>query len=302
MKRIFFFLLLSASLEAFTQNADTNLVTVVTTANWAPDGRSLLLKIVKFDKTRKVPPVAKSFSFDINSRQLQPLFEGGSGLAASPDGKTIVFCKQNEKNKGDLYLYEIATKQQTALVTDTFHKFAPCWSPDGKQIVYNRESNGRGRYATIEVCVANIKTREIKQITQSSSYKSYSPEWAPEGDKIVYYLEKGDSRDQIWLTDANGSFHTNLTNDTTTLNYYPSWIDKSTIVYTLDPGSIMTIKTDGSHKQKIEGLHSFLVKYNPATKKAVYITEQPNSQLVLYDWEKKTSSTLLDQKDLKSLL
>ena len=66
MKRIFLFLLLPATLNAFTQNAgaDTNLVTVVTAANWTPDGKSLLLKLVRFDKTGKVPFVAKSFSFD----------------------------------------------------------------------------------------------------------------------------------------------------------------------------------------------------------------------------------------------
>jgi Tol biopolymer transport system component len=304
MKKIFFFLLFSVSLKSFTQNpgADTNFVTIVTTANWVPDGKSLLLKIVRFDKTRKVSPVAKSFSFDIKSRQLQTLFEGGSGLAESPDGKTIVFCKQNGKNKGDLYLYDIATKQQTALVTDTFHKFAPGWSPDGKQIVYNQESNGRGRDATIDVCIVNVKTKEIKQVTQSGHYKSYNPEWAPEGDKIVYYLEKGDNHDQVWLTDSNGGFHTNLTNDTTAHNYYPSWFDRNTIIYTWDPGNIMTMQTDGSHKQKVEGLTSFLVKYNPATKKAVYITGQPDIKLMLFDWQKKTSVVLLGQKELKELL
>jgi len=303
MSKIFFFLLSSLSLNAFAQTAgaDTNLVIVVTTANWAPDGRSLLVKIVRFDKTGRSPFVAKSFSLDINSRELQPMFEGGSGLAQSPDGKTIVFCRQNGKNKGDLYLYDVTTKLQTALAIDTFHKFAPGWSPDGKQIVYNRESNGRGRYATIEMCVVDVKTKQVKQITRSGNYKSYNPEWAPEGDKIVYYLEKGDGHDQIWLTDSKGSFHTNLTNDTTTHNYYPSWIDKNTIVYTLNPGTIMTMNIDGSHKQKVEGLHTFLIKYCPATKQAVYITEQPDNKLVLYDWQKKTSGVLLDKEILNKL-
>jgi Tol biopolymer transport system component len=185
---------------------------------------------------------------------------------------------------------------------DTFSKASPNWSNDGKKIVYNRESNGRGRDATLELCVVDIQTKEIKQITESGKYKSYSPVWAPEGDKIVYYFEKGDNHDQVWLTDSKGSFHANLTNDTSTHNFYPSWIDKNTIVYTLSPNNIMTMRINGSNKQKVEGINSFLVRYNPATKQAAYITQQPDSKLMLFDWEKKTAIILLDQPALKGLL
>lgn len=303
MKKLFFLILLTICLKAITQNpADTNFVTVITAANWMPDGKALLLNIVKFDKTRKVPPVFKGFTFTIEGKKLEPLgFDGGS-RAASPDGKKLVYVKRKEDNKGDIYLYDLITKQETPLVVDTFNKASPDWSNDGKKIVYNRESNGRGPGATLEICVVDIQTKEIKQITESSKYKSYSPVWAPVGDQIVYYFEKGDSRDQIWLTDSKGSFHTNLTNDTSTHNFYPSWIDKNTIVYTLSPNTIMTMRTDGSNKQKVEGINSFLVKYNPATKQAAYITQQPDSKLVLFDWEKKTSVILLEQVAIKTLL
>src|SRR5258705_4192146 len=109
------FLALSANSFAQTSPTDTNWTTAITSVNWVPEGKSLLLKIVKFNKPKKFPPVFKSYSFDIATRQLTPLFEGGNSLAASPDGKTIVFCRQNEKNKGDLYLYDMATQRQTAL-------------------------------------------------------------------------------------------------------------------------------------------------------------------------------------------
>ena len=302
-KLIAFFLLFSGSTKLFSQNtADSNFVTVITAANWMPDGKSLLLNVVKYDKIRKVPPVFRGFNFTLDGNKLEPLGFDGGGRAASPDGKTLVFVKTKENNKGDIYLYDLTTKQETALVVDTFNKAAPNWSNDGKKIVYNRESNGRGRDATLEICVADIKTKEIKQITESGRYKSYSPVWAPEGNQIVYYFEKGDNRDQVWLTDSKGSFHINLTNDTTTHNFYPSWIDKNTIVYTLSPNNVMTMKTDGSNKQKIDGISSFLVKYNPATKKAAYVTQSPDSKLMLYDWENKTTTVLLEQAALKGLL
>ena len=282
--------------------ADTNFVTIISAASWLPGGKTLLLNMVKFDKSRKVPPVFRGYRFDIEKNKLEPLgFEGGS-RSSSPDGKTIAFIKPKENNKGDIYLYDLASKKETALVVDTFNKNSPNWSNDGKKIVYNRESNGRGRDATLEVCVVDIQTKAITQVTESGKYKSYNPVWAPEGDQIVYYFEKGDNRDQVWLTDARGSFHKNLTNDTSTHNFYPSWIDKQTIVYTLSPNIVMTMKTDGSNKQQIEGINSFMVRYEPVTKKAVYLTQQPDNKLVLYDWEKKTSRVLLSQADIKGLL
>jgi Tol biopolymer transport system component len=295
-------ILLTVSLKGIAQNAaDTNFITVITAANWMPDGKALLLNIVKFDKTRKVPPSFKGFTFTLDGKKLDPLgFDGGS-RAASPDGKQLVFVKTKENNKGDIYLYDLTTKQETALVTDTFNKHSPNWSNDGKEIVYNRESNGRGRDAKLEICIVDIKTKAIRQIIESGKYKSYNPVWSPGSDKIVYYFEKGDNRDQIWLTDSKGSFHTNLTNDTSTHNFYPSWIDKNTIVYTLSPNNVMTMGIDGSNKKKIEGINSFLVRYNPATKQAAYITQQPDSKLVLFDWEKKTTTVLLDQSILRGL-
>ena len=136
MKKIVVLILLTVSLKGIAQNtADTNFVTVITAANWMPDGKALLLNIVKFDKTRKVPPVFKGFTFTLDGKKLDPLgFDGGS-RAASPDGKQLVFVKTNKNNKGDIYLYDLTTKQETALVTDTFNKNSPNWSNDGKEIV-----------------------------------------------------------------------------------------------------------------------------------------------------------------------
>lgn len=288
---------------AFAQNVtDTNFVTIITSANWMPDGQSLLLNVVKFDKTRRTPPSSKSFSYTLATTNLAPLGITGNTPSASPDGKWMVMAKRNDNNKSDLYLYDIVNNQESPLVTDTFHKSSPRWSPDGKRIAYTRESNGRGQFATLDICVLDLATKTSTQITQSSPHKSYNPEWAPSGDRIVYYFEKGDNRDQVWLTDAKGSFHRNLTNDTSTHNYYPSWIDPNTIVYTQSPNSIMTMNVDGSNRKKVEGVQSFSLKYNPATKKAVYITQQPDSKLVLFDWEKKTSIMLLGPEDVKKLL
>ena len=158
-------------------------------------------------------------------------------------------------------------------------------------MLYNISRNGTGQDATIEICVLNIATKQIKQVTQSGNHKSYDPNWSPDSKKIVYYLEKGDGRDQIWLTDLDGSFHTNLTHDTTTHNYFPSWFDAQTIVYTQSPGTITLMNIHDRRKTKVEGINTDQVKYNAAAGKFVYAAD---NNVILFDWKNKKQTLLLD--------
>ena len=229
MKSLFILLIaatLTNSTRSQTNKIDTNHATRAVSAVWMPDGRSLLIAVVKYHKTdRQAPFFSRVFNYNINSKQLTPLFDNGSNLAPSPDGKTIAFLKRDDDKRQDIYFYDLEKKQETVFKTDTSRKNSLEWSPDGKNLLYNISHGEEGQRATIDICVLNIATKEIKQITQSGKDKSYDPNWCPDSKKIVYYLEKGDGHDQVWLTDITGSFHTNLTNDTTTHNYFASWFD-----------------------------------------------------------------------------
>ena len=160
--------------------------------------------------------------------------------------------------------------------------------------MYNISHSGVDQYATIDICVLNVATRQVKQITQSGKDKSYDPAWGPDSKRIVYYLEKGDSHDQIWLTDLNGSFHTNLTNDTTTHNYFPSWFDEQTIIYTQSPETLMMMNTDGSNRRKVEGINATPVKYNSRAGQLVFITTEEENKVFLFVWKKKIETIILD--------
>jgi Tol biopolymer transport system component len=168
------------------------------------------------------------------------------------------------------------------------------WSPDGKHLAYNTSSKGNGQSATIDICILTIATKRVKQITHSGKEKAYDPNWSPDSKKIVYYLEKGDNHDQIWLTDINGSFHTNLTNDTTTHNYFPSWFDEQTILYTQSPETILLMNVNNKKKTRVEGINSEQVKYNAAAGKFVYVTTETDNNVILFDWKTKQKTIALD--------
>lgn len=282
---------------SFAQNSKSNFQIRATALSWMPDGKALVLNIMKIDQNRKVAPVGKKFLYDIKQRKLNPFPIDGSGIAVAPNGKSVAYMKRNDNR---IYLYNWKTQKEQLLVADTLRKFAISWSPDGRNLLYNVVISGSNADAIIEVCIYNTLTNQVKQITQSDGHKSYNPVWNPKNNKIVYYLEKGDNHDQIYLTDAEGSFHTNLTNDKSTHNFYPSWLDEHTIIYTQAPESIMTMKEDGSNPQKIEGISAFQASFNARSGKIAYVDKDSN--IMLYDWKNKTNEVILKGNQLKDSL
>lgn len=277
-----------------TVKVDTNYATSAVSAVWMPNGKSLLIAVVKYHKRGQVPFTSKVFNYDLGSKQLTYLFDNGGNLAPSPDGKIIAFLKRDDDRRTDIYFFNTVTKKEIVFKTDTAEKNSLEWSPDGKNLLYNISHGEIGQYATIDICVLNIATKQIKQITQSGKDKSYDPNWCPDSKKIAYYLEKGDGHDQIWLTDINGSFHTNLTNDTTTHNYFPSWFDEQTVLYTQSPETIMLMNVNDKVRKKVDGVNSEQVKYNTTVGKFVYLTTETDNNVVLYDWKKKIQIIILD--------
>jgi Tol biopolymer transport system component len=285
--------------QAQISNADTNYTTRISSIEWMADGKAILLGIVKHHKTdEQAPFFSKVFLYDIQSGQLKFLFDDGSNLAASPDGKKIIFLKRSDKKRQDIRFYDIGSGKETVLKTDTMRKYGLDWSPNGKYLVYNIL---RGPDKPVDIFVMELSTKKITQVTNSGSDKSFDPIWSPDSKHIVYYLEKGDRHDQIWLTDRTGDFHTNLTNDTTTHNFFPSWFDQNTIIYTQSPSQLIMMSANGSNRKIIEGINATPVKCNSNAGKFVYVKSEEENKLVIYDWKNKTASEVLDGTKLMSL-
>ena len=290
-------LLLFVSTTLFAQSNDTQYIKRISAFTWMPNGKAILLNIMKIDKSEKSPPVPTKYRFDINTNKIEPLPIDGAGLAAAPDGKSVAYIKR-VNNNDQVFVYEFASKQHKLLVGDTLRKYAVGWSPDGKNLIYTIQI-GKGVNAEVQICIFNILTHTATQITKNTSYKSYSPAWNPKSDKIVYFLEKGDQRDQIYLTDAQGSIYTNLTNDTTTHNYSPAWFNENTIIFIQSPDYVMTMNIDGTNRQKVEGVRSTQFKFNSRSMKAAYLDN--DGKLILFNWTNKTTKVLIDETHLNNL-
>ena len=302
-KLLVLFIVLGLTIEMSGQidSSNAGYTTRISSFEWMPDGNSLLLAIVKHHKTDgHAPFYSKVVLYELQSRNFTSLFDDGSSLSISPDGKTIVYLKRSEQNRTDIHFYNLRTGEKSIVKVDTLPKFALSWIPGGNRLVYNVR-RGSGPSATVNICVLDLATKKVRQITNNENYKSYSPIPGPDGKLIGYYIEKGDGHDQVWLTDINGSFHKNLTNDTATHNYYPGWIDDKNIFYTQSPEVFMIMDIDGKIKRRIEDINATPVRYNSRTSKFAYIKSEQENKLMIYDWKTKISSEVLDGTVLMDL-
>jgi len=107
-------------------------------------------------------PAPVVFIFDRNNSQLT-MIPDAFNAAISPDGKKIVFVRQNNGNY-DLWMQDVDGGDLVQLTDTPFGEFEPAFSPDGKRIAFvsNRDSEGNVRATSIYILdLANGKTTRL---------------------------------------------------------------------------------------------------------------------------------------------
>jgi Tol biopolymer transport system component len=97
----------------------------------------------------------------------------------SPDGRRIVYRRDNGTNF-DLWIVAAAGgKPAPLLQSPRANELTPDWSPDGRRIAFESTRSGE-----IQIWVYNLRRRQARQITRGKP--SFSPDWAPDNRRIAY--------------------------------------------------------------------------------------------------------------------
>ncbi|MDH3530428.1 MAG: DUF5050 domain-containing protein [Acidobacteriota bacterium] len=225
---------------------------------WTPDGKSIVFTAiqVKPDWSDYSADKWGLFDYDLDKKKLSKVTSSVLYFSLSPDGRKLAYDKSVDKNV-DIYVLDRKTLKSKKLIGGEGKERAPSWSGDGKSLVFYSDRDGHE-----ELYSYAVKTKKVKRLTNRPEHKSYNPIWAPKSDLIVYYLEKGDRKDQIYLTDSKGSFQTNLTADDHH-NIFPSWTPDGRIIYARDKGEIMVMNSDGSDKRRLVDQTGGLASMSP---------------------------------------
>jgi Tol biopolymer transport system component len=176
---------------------------------------------------------------------------GGHGdvtFRISPEVDKLVFNAVGEGGS-DLYVLELASLKVSAIAKTLDYEVDPCFSPDGKSVVYAAGTPG---VRADHIFVRRLDGTGIKQLTTEDANDS-SPEFSPDGSHIAFARDKtynwgglaanwgGD--EVLCMINADGSGLRQITNDDQIANNPHFSADGRTILFTGRAG-LFTVPAD----------------------------------------------------------
>jgi Tol biopolymer transport system component len=236
---------------------------------WSPDGQALAFE-------RRLDPTkyrGQCGSCDVEVYVMNADGSGQQNLtrnvaqddspAWSPDGQKIAFVSNRDgKPEGqfppqtDIHVMNADGSGQQNLTRNPAGERYPVWSPDGRQIAFERVVGGVGTSQNIEIHVMNADGSDQRQLTSNPTFDG-SPVWSPDGQRIAFTSDRNQLRyhDDVYVMNADGSGQRRLTRNPAQESW-PVWSpDGQRIAFTRvrntsqrrDPNSdVYVMNADGS--------------------------------------------------------
>jgi len=160
---------------------------------WLPDGKkfAFVSKTSFADNIYIVDNETGKASQELEFPEFDAIFE----IDISNDGNKIVFAGQKDL-KRDIYIYDIVSKEITAITDDQYFDSQPHWSPDDSKIVFTSERTfNEDAYVeqifsklTSDVFYYDLNEDKFYQVTHDPQKNSF-PIWDKTGENIIFVSE-----------------------------------------------------------------------------------------------------------------
>ena len=146
--------------------------------------------------------------------------EGFSGMAWSPDGKSVALAQYDAAEGIHIYVKDFRTDQQKNITAQwvvwrrSFE--GPSWSPDGKWLAVTCSKLDVGQD---DVCRMTVEGDQLQILTgDARGIFSSSPSWSPHGDRITF-----DREAEIFVMGHNGRNRIRLSEQEDVSDRRPVW-------------------------------------------------------------------------------
>jgi len=188
------------------------------------------------------------FVYDTKNKTLKEnyTFKGIVGISApswSKDSKRIVFSGMEFSGKSDLYIFEPETNNLRRLTNDYYDDADPCFSPDGRYIVFSSDRTSFGDKNIHNLFIYDLETNKINYLTHGE-HNDVSPNFSEDGKRIVYASESNNTSN-IWVMEFDTILikcRTKRITNFTTAGFDPKWCGNDRIVFSNYEKGMMTIR------------------------------------------------------------
>ena len=123
--------------------------------------------------------------------------------AFSPDGHTLAFDAETDRERTSLFLLDVGMKEVRAVKSPADHYGYPAFSPNGRLLAFSRTD----ATFTWDLCVAPLSGRNQRCLTHGPANDT-EPSWAPDGRSIIFASDREDPKAglrSLYVVSADGS-------------------------------------------------------------------------------------------------
>lgn len=218
--------------------------TVINEFRWAPDSKRIGIEVAN----GKISWIAV---LDIESGEIEPLTSRTEDARIgdwSPDGEWLLYASVGGETTG---IRRRNPNGVDEITVTTGPDTNPSWSPDGRNIAFNRATGANGT-TSIELVVADSDGGQERNVAPDD-FDEIDFVWAPDSKRIMYVSEASGNA-EIYVVTRDGKDTKQLTSNRVT-DAAPRWNSKGSSILFLSEGDgsfdIYAMDRDGGQQRKI---------------------------------------------------